>query len=404
MYCLIHIGHVYGHYFLIKDKTLLHTLSASDFQRFEDKNEELALKIDTLRDPKYFVMRKVGNTILWEDEDLPITDLEIQKRIKSYQKQDEKANREVDTTLSVTDVRELLSSKTCSHCSKPIMWSNWTLDRINNSKSHSKNNLVLACYHCNVKKKDKEQEIYTWDTEAHPYLKGVFHELCNWVSEEIANMIMNYIPDSRTHVIYSAGITKFDIEILRKADAGLNGETFDGHLYTYNDLHTEIFYGESGLDGTNPEGAFFKLENWLINKSEEIRRKVDRELNSFLDWYIRNVLDKKEYIEENYTNLRDNIETLQMRSGNLTSVRMTRMTMMKRLMIRRMDGQIEKDEREDRLKKATNSRKRKELTNRYKAIFYGFFSAPYDNQYIFKSKRLRFQSIIDNHGIIQLLS
>ena len=59
---LIHIGHVYGHYFLIKDKTLLHTLSASDFERFEDKNEELALKIDTLREPKYFV-RKVGNTI-----------------------------------------------------------------------------------------------------------------------------------------------------------------------------------------------------------------------------------------------------------------------------------------------------------------------------------------------------
>ena len=301
---LIHIGHVYGHYFLIKDKTLLHKLSASDFERFEEKNEELALKIDTLRDPKYFVMRKVGNTILWEDEDLPITDLEIQKRIKSYQKQDEKAGREVDTTLSVQDVRELLSSKTCSHCSKPIMWSNWTLDRINNSKSHSKNNLVLACYHCNVKKKDKEQEIYTWDTEAHPYLQGVFHELCNWVSEEISNMIMDYIPDSRTHVVYSAGITKFDSEILRKADAGLNGETFDdGHLYTYNDLHTEIFYGESGLDGTNPEGAFFKLENWLINKSEEIRRKVERELNSFLDWYIRNVLDNT---EENF--LRDNIE------------------------------------------------------------------------------------------------
>ena len=82
----------------------------------------------------------------------------------------------------------------------------------------------------------------------------------------------------------------------RKADAGLNGEKFDGHLYTYNDLHTEIFYGESGLDGTNPEGAFFKLENWLINKSEDIRRKVDRKLNGFQDWYIRNVLDKKEEI------------------------------------------------------------------------------------------------------------
>ena len=66
-----------------------------------------------------------------------------------------------------------------------------------------------------------------------------------------------------------------------------------------------------------------------------------------------------------------------------------------------MEESEKEKEREDRLKKATN-RKRKELTNRYKAIFYGFFSASYDNQYIFKSKRLRFQSIIDNHGILQL--
>ena len=44
--------------------------------------------------------------------------------------------------------------------------------------------------------------------------------------------------------------------------------------------------------------------------------------------------------------------------------------------------------------------KRKRLIQNCKAIFYSFNGAKYDHQFIFKSKRLRFQELIDSFGII----
>ena len=47
-------------------------------------------------------------------------------------------------------------------------------------------------------------------------------------------------------------------------------------------------------------------------------------------------------------------------------------------------------------------RKRTELTNIYKIIFYAHNSANFDNQFLFKSKNLLFERLIDSHGLIVL--
>ena len=60
----------------------------------------------------------------------------FRKRIKSYQKQDSKAGRPV-VDLTIDEVRHLLSGKICQHCEVSINHGNWSLDRVDNSKSHS---------------------------------------------------------------------------------------------------------------------------------------------------------------------------------------------------------------------------------------------------------------------------
>ena len=102
-------------------------------------------------------------------------------------------------------------------------------------------NLVLSCINCNKKKKNTENRIFTFDLEAYP-------------NEEKKN----------EHTVYNVGLCEYD-------EKALNEEKYD-KLYS----NTIIFYGEDG---------FSRFENWLNNMSEKVRQKVDRLLNSWLEWY-----------------------------------------------------------------------------------------------------------------------
>ena len=73
-------------------------------------------------------MKKAGGRTLWEGksmEEAPISDEDINKRILSYKKQDEKAGREV-CGLTVQKVRNLLTPINCFVCDEPISCDNWT--------------------------------------------------------------------------------------------------------------------------------------------------------------------------------------------------------------------------------------------------------------------------------------
>ena len=135
---------------------------------------------------------------MWEGrtiDDAPISDEEIQKRIKSYQKQDKQAGRDV-CELSIENVRNLLLPIKCFRCNEPITRGNWTLYRKDNSKGHSYDNLQLCCRECKMKKKDKEQRIFTWDLETHPE------------------------SPSNGHTVYSANFTEYALDVL--SEKGVN--------------------------------------------------------------------------------------------------------------------------------------------------------------------------------------
>lgn len=89
---------------------------------------------------------------------------EIQKKRNGYKQQDIKKDRiEYELFVSLNDCIELLleSHLKCSYCKKRVVIlyqnirekSQWTLDRIDNDKCHSKDNCVVSCLTCNVSKK-----------------------------------------------------------------------------------------------------------------------------------------------------------------------------------------------------------------------------------------------------------
>ena len=92
----IHIGHVVGHYFLIRNTQDLNTLTADDFERIDGKDDYLISKLVSTNPVRIHYLVKVGGKMLYEDRtDIPITDEAIEKRIKSYKGQDKKAKRGV---------------------------------------------------------------------------------------------------------------------------------------------------------------------------------------------------------------------------------------------------------------------------------------------------------------------
>jgi len=95
-------------------------------------------------------MTKTGKDTLWQDDvDVEITENDIHKRIISYKKQDEKAGREIkeDEMLTVEQVQSLLENPVCHICHRLVSWANWSLDRKENTKTHTLSNVRVASHY-----------------------------------------------------------------------------------------------------------------------------------------------------------------------------------------------------------------------------------------------------------------
>ena len=88
---------------------------------------------------------------------------EIERKLLSYKNQDIKKNKLNKEKLITYDecLEKLVVSKLkCYYCKKNclVYYENkleqqqWTLDRINNDIGHEKDNVVVCCYKCNIKR------------------------------------------------------------------------------------------------------------------------------------------------------------------------------------------------------------------------------------------------------------
>ncbi len=96
---------------------------------------------------------------------------EIQKKINSYELQDNKKNR-LDKVLfiSLQEVLEKLveSQMSCFYCKCNILLlyqnsrepTQWTLERINNNIQHQLDNIEISCLKCNLQRRNQNSDAF----------------------------------------------------------------------------------------------------------------------------------------------------------------------------------------------------------------------------------------------------
>jgi hypothetical protein len=115
-------------------------------------------------------------SLLREIDDSNIKSLlksELNHKIQGYKGQDlrkEIHNKETLITLEDVLVKLDESNLTCYYCSKPILvlYKNvreplqWTLDRLDNALSHTKDNTCIACLKCNLQRRTMNMEKFSF--------------------------------------------------------------------------------------------------------------------------------------------------------------------------------------------------------------------------------------------------
>lgn len=248
----IHLGNIMNHYFWGATTHDFNDISAEDFQRIPSNNEYELLKLNTTnpihtfdwRTKKALRENPEEENEVEEDGSLVLFDDEIQERIDRYIQHDKQKNRP-EYQLIVRDVRIRIAieNELCFKCHQQVSPENWTLDRIDNRKGHSPDNVHLACRECNAKKSDNENQLFFWDVET--------------PSQE------------KITAPYSVGILPDQ------------GQFIDTPEFYQNLVDKTIVFFDK-----DPNIVLKKFEDWLISKSEEIRAKVNELLN---DWTRRKI-------------------------------------------------------------------------------------------------------------------
>ena len=92
---------------------------------------------------------------------------EVERKLKSYKKQDEKKKKTEKLITYEECLEKLVVSKLkCYYCKKECLFAyekkreemQWTLDRLDNSKGHCFENVVICCLKCNLKRRTTDDE------------------------------------------------------------------------------------------------------------------------------------------------------------------------------------------------------------------------------------------------------
>jgi hypothetical protein len=100
-----------------------------------------------------------------ENKEYPLFQTEIKSKLNNYKTQDiKKQIYDINLFLSYEDLITIIkdSELKCYYCRDCIFIlyeivrenKQWTLDRINNDLGHNKENIVISCLECNLKRRD----------------------------------------------------------------------------------------------------------------------------------------------------------------------------------------------------------------------------------------------------------
>ena len=96
---------------------------------------------------------------------------QVRQKISGYRGQDvEKRILDIEKLINLQDVLDLFktSDLMCYYCREPVLLlyefvrepKQWTLERLDNSRGHNRDNVVLACLHCNLRRRCMASERY----------------------------------------------------------------------------------------------------------------------------------------------------------------------------------------------------------------------------------------------------
>ncbi|KAA6377419.1 MAG: hypothetical protein EZS28_027054 [Streblomastix strix] len=95
------------------------------------------------------------------DKSIEITQCYWRAKVDSCIEQDNKKNRDSSNNVTIDDYsyfKELFKNQRCHICNARFTWKNRpTLDRIENCKGHSKDNVIPCCLYCNVYKANRDE-------------------------------------------------------------------------------------------------------------------------------------------------------------------------------------------------------------------------------------------------------
>ena len=92
----------------------------------------------------------------------------MERKITSYKNQDIKKDRLTNNFIKYDECLEklVISKLKCYYCRKDCLLTyekvreeqQWTLDRLDNNICHTKDNVVICCFKCNIKKGTKNDK------------------------------------------------------------------------------------------------------------------------------------------------------------------------------------------------------------------------------------------------------
>jgi len=106
-----------------------------------------------------------------DNSDIKLMKRQIEKKINNYKQQD--INKDIYDSNNIITLEETMlklqeSDLLCFYCNKEmfILYEivreslQWTLDRIDNSVGHNKNNVLISCLQCNLKRRKQSKDAF----------------------------------------------------------------------------------------------------------------------------------------------------------------------------------------------------------------------------------------------------